>query len=414
MRGLTSRQQRNDAFVFQFIAFLMALSSIHVFKNYEPTWIGRTGYITFPLLFVWFHFIRNYTLRPEAKVYCLAILVGFTLHILANSAEKATDFRGILFMRLLPAYMLSMVPYLRRPIHFIRCFVVFFYVVECLISVYERLEMTHVITYSDDLIEGFLNTTSQDRFRSTSLMFHPLYNANAVSIAMAFILCSPQIKVLYKWVLFALGLAALWGFNSRGVLIIWAIILLYRFTLYQAQWWKVIASLVVLYFMLPLLIDWLLVSNLLGRLGTFDLSDESTATRLIALDVFLNQRWNIEDLLIGGRVIYYPRSTISLENGVLLDLGYWGILLGSIKIICEILISFCALRHLELRAKLIIMMATWGVAIMNNNSFNTWPLAIFTLFFITFSPLEQAAERTEILPAGTASEAQDEPIALSV
>ena len=385
MTQLTYSQTKNDAILFQFIAFLMGITTIFATREISPTWAGRMQYVMFPLIFVWFHFMRNYTLRPVAIIYCLALLLGFLFHNISGSTEKEADFRAILFTRYLTVYVLAMFFYLQRPIRFIQIFVLLFFIAECAISIYERVEMTHVISYSNDLLEGFLDVTSSQEFRSFSLMFHPLYNANTVSIGMAFVLCARGWKFIYKLLFFALGLAALWGFNSRGAFLVWAVILLFRCTLYNARWWKILIAVIILYFGIPILFDWLLVSGLLGRLEGLDFSDASTGTRLIALDVFLNQRWNLEDILFGGRMITYSGVKTTLENGVLLDLGYWGLIIGPVKIICEVLISYYALRYYALRDKVIILLATWGVAFMNNNSFNTWPLAMFALFCITFT-----------------------------
>jgi hypothetical protein len=222
-------------------------------------------------------------------------------------------------------------------------------------------------------------------FRSYSLMLHPLFNANTVSICLAFILCSNHIKGIYQFLLFVLGLFALWGFNSRGAMIIWGIILLYRIILYKAKLAYTIIILVVLYFALPPLVEWVLFSGYFGRLADFDFTDGSTMTRFEAFDAFLSEKWDFYDILAGGREFCYPGTNLILENGFLLDLGYWGMIVGSIKIIGEILITYKAIKYYPIRDKIIIFLAMWGVAFMNNNSYQTWLMPIFVMACICFN-----------------------------
>lgn len=384
-----------DANKIQILLFAMAIltiPAITVTLNgaiYEKL-TGRLYYVLFALvLFVWF--IWNYRLHLEAKVYVIALTIGVILHQLSN-IEVEENVNGTLFTRLVPVILMSMYMRVDRNLKWLMVFMMAFYLVECLMCFYERMTLTHIFSYTlggrEDAYNINMSGLEENKYRATALMAHPLFNANTISVAMAFILCSDKIKPLIKIALWAIGLLGLYGCNSRGVFLVWAVILLYRFTLYNRKWWLALIAILALYFLVPIFLDWLLVSGLLGRMEGFDFSDSSTNTRIIAWYVFSNARWTFEDIVIGGRFITYMGSKTTLENGVLLDLSYWGLIIGPIKIITEVLLTWHACHHFPLRAKVIIMLATWGVAFMNNNSCQTWLLPMFVLFCIGFAPFQ--------------------------
>lgn len=122
------------------------------------------------------------------------------------------------------------------------------------ISIYERLTFTHLISYRNSENTQATNALILDNadFRSFSLMFHPLFNANTISIFLAFILCNKNLNSITKYLLLILGLAAIWGTNSRGCMIIWAIILIYRFCFYNIKIIYMIFSITLLYIILPI------------------------------------------------------------------------------------------------------------------------------------------------------------------
>lgn len=75
---------------------------------------------------------------------------------------------------------------------------------------------------------------------------------------------------------------------------------------------------------------------------------------------------------------------VYIENGYLMDLGYWGFFLGAIKILGEMIISYQALGRFLFKDKVIIMIALWGVAIMNNNTFFAFLLPFYLCSYLAF------------------------------
>lgn len=375
-----------DSMVLQFFLSIFACITIFGVKEYiGPTVSGRL--LWFTILSIAFFYVRKYKVTSVTKTYVVFITIGFILHLITGNLQENETLNTTVVVRIVPILLLLMAYQQGRlPVIFVRLMIIFF-ILECCISVYEKITLTHLIAYTatEELAATSLTMMDSSVFRSFSLMFHPLFNANTVSIFLAFIFCSHKIKPLYKNSFIILGLLALWGFNSRGAMIIWGVILVYRVALYKAKLWYVSIMLIVLYFAIPPLIEWVIISGLFGRLTEMDFSDNSSLTRLEAFNVFFNEDWNIEDIVIGGRILCYPGMELTLENGALLDLGYWGLIVGSIKIVCEILITYKTIEKYDVRDRILIMLAVWGVAFMNNNSFQTWLMPMFVLVCIAFN-----------------------------
>ena len=376
---------KQDSIILQIFLFIIACTSIYGIREYlGGTLSGRL--IWFSALFAIYFYSQKYKSPAIFKLYVLSIITGFFLHNVAHVSIEES-FNNTILIRIIPVMLLVAAQQQTiQPRPFI-LFVFMFFFAECSIALYEKFTLTHLIDYksTEDNMATSVVMLESSTFRSFSLMFHPLYNANVISIILAFILCADFIKPIYKYPLIAMGLASLWAFNSRGAMIIWGIILVYRVMLYKAKIWYVIIMVGVLYFLLPPLIEWIGYSGVLGRLTEFDFSDSSTLTRFEAFDIFFNERWSFEDIIVGGQMLCYPGTNVLLENGVLLDLGYWGILIGTIKVVCEILITYNTLINYNLRDKILIMLAIWGVAFMNNNSFQTWLMVMFVVTCVAFN-----------------------------
>lgn len=370
---------KQDSSILQLFLFIFACTSIYGIREY----LGGILYgrlIWFSVLFVIYFYIRKYKLPTTSRVYVLSLIIGFFLHSAADVSIEEY-FNTTILIRIIPIMILAAAQQqFILPKSFI-LFVIIFFTAECSIAIYEKITMTHLIDYkmTEDNSATSAIMLESSTFRSFSLMFHPLYNANVISIILAFILCADFMKPIFKYLLISMGIVSLWAFNSRGAMIVWGIILIYRLMLYKTKIWYIFMIVGLLYFVLPPLIEWIEYSGLLGRLTDFDFSDSSTITRFEAFNVFFNKRWSFDDVIIGGQMLCYPGTNILLENGILLDLGYWGFIIGTIKVVCEIMITYKTLINYNLRDRILIMIAVWGVAFMNNNSFQTWLMVIFVI-----------------------------------
>ena len=162
-------------------------------------------------------------------------------------------------------------------------------------------------------------------------------------------------------------------------MIIWLLIFLYRFFFYNRNIVVVLLCGLILYLLFPVIIGFIEHSNLFGRLSSSYENEFSTLSRVIAFEVFAGQNWTWEKILTGGDIVYYDNTDIGLENGVLLNLAFWGWIIGAIKIVIEFYLTYETLYLYSVREKFIIYVALWGVALANSNSFQSF---IFIYFFV--------------------------------
>ena len=267
-----------------------------------------------------------------------------------------------------------------------------FYLSQVGMSIYERCTLSNIVDYASfikgDNQLGFriaeqYNETSE--FRSCALLGHGLNNANVTSIIMAFILCS-RMNNYTKYVLLALGGLALWGFNSRAAIGCWFLIFLLRFLFKSNNVLYLFFAFGIIFLILPLFVDYI-STGILGRFN-FDFSDDSSAARVFAFELFFMHDWTLEQILFGGLIIYIPGTELSLENGVLLNLCYWGWIIGILKTILEVGITYVVLpAYLNRDEKFLILLATWGVAFGNNNSFQPLVISFYMFTLIAFNSL---------------------------
>lgn len=361
-------------------AFLALLASVTPFLSDRMSF-GLPLLILFSLfIIIYFKEIIINANKP-ILLYVLIICVGLIAHFFIDIKDNFID--GLKWIAIFP--LMHYCCQNKKGNMLLVFFATIFFCSEISISLYEKITHSFVFNYHNtdfvctdpNLYSGLMD------FRSIALLKHPLNNANVISIFMAFILCDNKILKKYKIILISLCCLSLWAFNTRGAMLCWIIILFYKLFLYKRKIWVSIVVVSVLYLLLPIILAFLQGLDFLGRLN-FNFSDDSTQARLLSFSYFMKNSWSLQDLLIGGRLLMLPGSTLSLENGGLLTLGYWGVIIGSLKILLEFFITYKALSSFILKDKLIIMFAFWGVAYMNNNSFNPMVLCYFALVNIVF------------------------------
>lgn len=322
-------------------------------------------------------------------LYCFCIILGYLFH--KFNGVQDTHISEVV-IRIIPVMVIIHYNKTRRfwDNRVIKYFAIVFFFLECFLGIYEKITMTHLINYNTE--SQAMNSLMDDSvsFRSFSLLGHPLENANFVSIFMGFILCSNRIRLVWKLILLGLGIGALWSFNSRAAILVWMVIFLYRVFFYKfsVKWFVLGFFLILILQEYMSYLQFFYKSELLGRLN-FDLSDNSTLTRLLAVEIFSSHSWSLNEIIFGGTILYQPvldktLSDVPIENGVLLDLGYWGFILGPVKILGEIFITYLALLRFNIKDRLIIMMSLWAVAFMNNNSFYTFLLPFYMCALLSF------------------------------
>ena len=319
------------------------------------------------------------------------MLLGFLFHLFVPDILLYDNFKEVMGWVTL-VWLLFMSQFIESKI--LTATGLCFFVVNSGLAFVERMQGTRFIVYDGEILEGFVSAGDllSTEFRSFALLGHPLTNACITSLFMGFVLVSDRLKTKAKSLLITVGMLGLYGFNSRGAILVWFVILLYRLVFYQKNFLKTSALLIVVAFGLPFLIDYV-NTGALGRFS-FDFSDESSATRWMSFVFFGMQNWNFDTILFGGRYIEMPGTDLLLENGVLLNLSYWGWLVGAVKTIMEVYITYLVLRGRPKREIFIIMLSFWGVALTNNIIAGVLPLTFFLFAYTAIGKARTSTHKT--------------------
>jgi hypothetical protein len=364
----------NFTFDSTYIGWLTNLTYIVGFIFLVPKVYDRGRNIEFQYVFVMLLGLLFHFFLPDSKMYPISDALKWVFCVVLIIAARKY----------------------RPPSLFFHVLLVF-YISHCLIALVEYKTQSVVFDYS--FVEKFSSSFDSNGFRAFGLMEHPLYSANVTVIIMSFIMISENMKGSTKAMLLTLGTLALICFNSRSAMVIWGVLLLYRYIFYNIKPIYTILLGVLIYSLFLSDIMAIIQNNasVFGRLAKVDsLTDESSLTRLLSYVFFWEARWNVQDIVYGGRVIYMPGTEVSLENGILLTISWWGWIVGTCKVVLELLISYRCLGSYIEKDKWIVMIACWGVAFANNNSFNTFVFVFFIFSYISVSSLANKKNKKRI------------------
>lgn len=367
------------------IVFILNVSFVKLIFGLTNTgWLANLIYL-FVLPIVFFHSYEKSKFIEWG--YVVVMLLGLFLHEFLPVNEKFT-FKDALQWTAPVVVLIASRKYKVSSIVFYGVLV--FYIIHCSIAIIERILQQALFDFT--FVEDFSVYTGDNEFRAFGLMEHPLQSANVTLIIMAFIMISKHIKKHFKIALLALGFLGIVSFNSRFALIVSICLLSYRFLFYNVKPTLIVISGVIIYtlFLSDIGVFIQQNSDIFGRLAEKNnLKDESSLTRLLSFNYFWNARWNLQDIVLGGRVIYLGKSEYSLENGLLLTIAWWGWIIGILKTLLELIISYKCLTIYNIKDGVIILIATWVTAFSNNNTINAFVLVFFIVSFIGFSSFEQ-------------------------
>lgn len=337
-----------------------------------PTYFGWLSNISFIIILFLIPSLINYGTRA-IWIYVFSIALGLLLHIGFTDVRDPVSgaarwvFLMVLYMASGKYETWSMTKYFLHAI----------VAVHCGVAITEYNIQSNIIEYS--FVEEFSNFDDVQSFRAFGLMEHPLYAANVLIIFLAFVLVSTGLPKLIRFVILSIGTFALLTFNARAAIVVWFALLTFKLL----KTYKIIGSLIVLLVIgvilgelpLGLVVD----LSFLGRLAEVGFSDGSSLNRVISFVVFFGEKWDLTDIIAGGRVIFIPGSEYSLESGLLLTIAWWGWIVGVLKIVLELVISYQSISYLKSADRFVVLVACWVTAFANNNSVNT-----FVLFFMLF------------------------------
>lgn len=375
--------------IFIFCVLVVFIGNISFFKitatsNTYIGWLLNFTYIVGMVLLIPSTYKKG---KQIEWLYIGIMLLGLILHACLPQQEKYPIANSTQWIFLIVIIIASRKYHSPRLLFYI---LITFFLTHCLLAIIEYKLQTNLFDYS--FVENFKNFSEGSKnFRAFGLMEHPLYAANVTVIIMSFIMISKDINRVLQMMLLSLGIVAMVSFNSRAGLVICGSLLVYRFLLFNIKliYIIVLGALVYSLFFSDIISVIKQNDNIFGRLSAKEsLSDGSSLTRVLSYYFFWNTRWNFQDIVFGGRIIYMPGTDLSLENGVLLTISWWGWLVGTTKVLLELYISYMYLNKYRIKEKMIVMIACWGTAFANNNSINTFVFAFFIISFISFNSLE--------------------------
>lgn len=255
-----------------------------------------------------------------------------------------------------------------------------FFIVECLLAIYERQYNIVLFPYvEDDYYQSLVEQGQTWQFRSSSLLGNPLFNANFVSFSLCLLLCCDRIKVVYRYILALLGLFAILGFNARGATIVTSFLVLYKLCMIlKGQNSKLNKSLfyVLIVVSLYYAFDFVMNSDWGGRLIQDELMDGSAQTRL-SFSEYLN---NISLISFPTWVNKVNKS----ENSYLFILISYGLFLGILLIYSLLRLFFHYLAPYTRQVQILLFVSAIGIGSMNNNLAGPGLFSWFFLYLLAF------------------------------
>lgn len=201
--------------------------------------------------------------------------------------------------------------------------------------------------------------SSSSSFRSFALLGHPLNNGNIMAFMSFIIFYTKTIPLKLRLLLTAIGLSSLFCFNSRGAILVSAGLLtpsVYHYVRYNTKQ-KFTVIIVILIGVLALITNF---AKFGGRLASDGIMDDSAMVRVLSIQEFLSIPFNT--LLMGGYEMTYG------ENGYLMILAQYGLLVGGFKIVVELFLAYNIIgRQYSKMTKFIVMASLIVIGSTNNN-----------------------------------------------
>lgn len=263
-----------------------------------------------------------------------------------------------------------------RPLFYL--FIIVF-IINGIAAFYERVSGDRImpVALNNDVLQGQMDLIDNDSntFRSFAFFGHPLTNGNIMAFMSFVIFYTRSIPQKLRIFLTIFGLSSLFCFNTRGAILVSAFLLipaLYNYIRFDAK--NKLFITIILISACILLYNYFQLFG--GRLIASSINDENATVRILTFNEFFS--YPLSDLLIGGINMKYG------ENGYLLTLAYYGLIIGAIKIIVEIYLSYKLIGNVSLKIeKMIMMLSSIAIGSTNNNLFFPVVTPLYILF-ITF------------------------------
>jgi len=369
-----------------YLLFLIAVVFALFFNTTIPTWLGYENLIhTLAALPMLIYFTLNLITKKiryckdAVYVILLAVIIfAFKLSIGQNYFHQVSLLLIIPMMTSMCFDNLT-----KKELTLLRRITIFFFIALCSLSIVEwTLNYNFFIIPEDNefwMRLGF--------FRSTSLLGHPLQNAQVVAIFMAFIAVSDFKKKYIQIILFFLGYVSLFCFDARGAILVVTITTvpyfiwkMNRITKQKKKWMTAVGIFCIFFSMLYMVME----TPMGGRLMSIGILDaDSGQTRF---DVFNFYQYYNHDFLWGGANNYdYIKGKLhtgAIENGVIAMSMYYGIVLTIPMLLLLFRFQYRKLSMYSQYDKWLLLAVYYILANSNPNLMLPvqWTLWIFTYY----------------------------------
>lgn len=325
--------------------------------------------------------INFYKLYFCYKIENIILLLAIFFSIFKLLFGDIQDIKNIILLMVVPLLFYIIISFQNSETKkTIKIIIIFFYITECVLAIYERINGVIVFPYENGLeysmFDGF-------GFRSGAFLGHPLSNALCVSTIMGFIFVS-DLKFNQKFFLVMIGYVAILSFNARGAIVVWTFLMpfyIFRNGVKQSIGFKQKTFLVSL-FIVAVFFIYLIVSKGFGdRFFQGVLLDGSALTRINVWGSF--KHISSVDFLLGNSKNYLyvmnKLGSAGVENSFIVIVIKYGILLGSILFFVFFVWVRRILLGLKLSDKLLIITSFVLVGSMNNSLSSPESWSIFAI-----------------------------------
>lgn len=374
-RGYNS-ENANTTFKIYILATLFLGTSVLSFLHLpykQDSFFLCMHYIALPFLLISFLSNRH---EKKTKVEHFTILVSFVYLIINRILlGRSASFGFLVNILYEPIFLLSILFAINEQTRtFLRNTIVVFFIIECVVGLYEAITQQLVFMRNTDIFEiGEFGVIS---VRAYSLHGHPLSNASLV-VALSVIFLFSDMKALTRYLLFCLGLLSVFAFNTRSALLIMIVsFCLYIITNLKVSIWKMTISLVVI--AIPLIYYILPYFESIGIGNRFSISmdsdDGSSMARWMIIAHYFNM--SLDELLLGIspeeiKSILKTTGLVAVENSILNVFFAWGIPFGIIYFY-SLMKMFLRFKPYVGRSLLVVFLISFFMLLNVNNVIQTF------------------------------------------
>lgn len=313
-----------------FMLLMGIFCSLFITSTVGPSLFGVSTINTAQSVFVAIYFIQSFnssklSYRNNISEYRLLMLgVAATFVMLVQGASAIIDIKYTFFYFGFPVILMLSIKHASSSAKNKIVYLLYlFFFVECGLAIYEKISMVNVFPYG----EGGGNSELLIAFRSTSLLGHPLVNANIVVMLYAFFIINSKTGWFF-YLISAVTLLAVSSFNARGATMIFFLI----FILYYVRDNILRGRYKFIHLLLIVMLAWFILVifsqlDIAGRLfHGGELMDGSAQTRLYFLEQI--KRLYFEDFFFGfphRKELLYMQNGLLNESGFFVFIGYFGV-----------------------------------------------------------------------------------------